>query len=228
MKTTEKFIVIDTETANTLDDALTYDIGFIVADRKGNIYEQYKFCVYDIFCLEKSLMQSAYYAEKLPTYEADIAKGEYELRTIFTVKALIADLVKKYNIKKVFAYNMSFDKTALNTTLRYITKSKMRWFFPYGIEFCDIWNFACSTLCQQKRYGKFCEDNGYISNRGRNYRATAEIVYQYINNDTDFVEEHKGLADVLIEYAILLKCYDTHQKVTTSIDRLCWRKVQRV
>ena len=28
----EKIIIIDTETTNSLDDALVYDIGFIVAD----------------------------------------------------------------------------------------------------------------------------------------------------------------------------------------------------
>lgn len=227
MRKTEKFIVLDTETANTLDDALTYDIGFIVADRKGNIYESHKLCIYDIFVLEKALMQSSYYAEKCPLYEADIARGEYKLCTLYTARKMIAEIMSKYNIKKVFAYNCFFDKTALNTTLRYISKSKYRWFFPYGTEFHDIWNFACSTICQQKHYKTFCEDNGYTSNRGRNYRATAEIVYQYINNDTDFVEEHRGLADVLIEYAILLKCYSLHTKVQTNIDRLCWKKVQR-
>ena len=66
MRTTEKFIVLDVETANDTVDALTYDIGFIVADRHGNIYERHSFCVYDIYCCEKDLMQSAYYAHKLP------------------------------------------------------------------------------------------------------------------------------------------------------------------
>ena len=34
--------------------------------------------------------------------------------------------------------------------------------------------------------------------------------------------------DVFIEYDILLKCYATHQKVETNINRACWRKVKRV
>ena len=33
----EKILIIDTETTNSLDDALVYDCGFIVAD-----YNQYK------------------------------------------------------------------------------------------------------------------------------------------------------------------------------------------
>lgn len=228
MRTTEKIMVLDIETANTTEDGLAYDIGFIVADRHGNIFEKHSYCVYDIFVLEKELMKSAYYGWKIPQYEELLAKKEMQLKTIFSVKKIIAEIMKEYNIKKVFAYNCYFDKTMLNKTLRYITKSQYRWFFPYGTEFCDIWNFACSTICQKKSYKEFCESNNYISNRGRNYQAKAETVYQFIKKDNQFQEEHKGLADVLIEYAILLECYKTHKKVITDIDRLCWRKVARV
>ena len=228
MRKTEKFIVLDVETANDTIDALTYDIGFIVADRHGNIYESHSFCVYDIYCCEKELMQSAYYAKKLPLYEEGLKNGEYKLVKFSTVKNLIWQLMKEYNITKVFAYNCNFDRNALTKTQRWLTKSKYRYFFPYETEFCDIWNFACSTICQQKGYKNFCELNGYISNRGNNYRSSAECVYQFITNQNTFEELHQGLADVYIEYEILLKCYATHKKVETDIDRLCWRKVERV
>ena len=228
MKTVEKFIVLDVETANDTVDALTYDIGFIVADRHGNIYESHSFCVYDIYCCEKELMQSAYYAHKLLLYEEGLKNGEYKLVKFSTVKSIIWELMADYNITKVFAYNCHFDINALNKSQRYITKSKYRWFFPRETEFCDIWNFACSTICQQKGYKDFCELNGYISNRGNNYRSSAECVYQFITNQNTFEELHQGLADVYIEYDILLKCYATHKKVETNIDRLCWRKVERV
>ena len=228
MRTTEKFIVLDVETANDTVDALTYDIGFIVADRHGNIYESHSFCVYDIYCCEKELMQSAYYAKKLPLYEEGLKNGEYKLVKFSTVKNLIWQLMKEYNITKVFAYNCNFDRNALTKTQRWLTKSKYRYFFPYETEFCDSWNFACSTICQQKGYKNFCELNGYISNRGNNYRSSAECVYQFITNQNTFEELHQGLADVYIEYEILLKCYATHKKVETDIDRLCWRKVERV
>jgi hypothetical protein len=228
MRTTEKFIVLDVETANDTTDALTYDIGFIVADRHGNIYESRSFCVYDIYRCERELMQSAYYAHKLPLYEKGLADGSYKMALFSTVKKIIWNLMKEYDITKVFAYNCYFDRNALNKSQRYISKSKYRWFFPKETEFCDIWNFACSTICQQKAYKDFCELNGYISNRGNNYKTSAETVYQFITNQNDFEELHQGLADVFIEYEILLKCYATHKKVETDIDRLCWRKVERV
>ena len=34
----EKILIIDTETTNTLDDALVYDIGYMVADFDGELY----------------------------------------------------------------------------------------------------------------------------------------------------------------------------------------------
>lgn len=228
MRKVEKFIVLDTETANTTQDALTYDVGFIVADRHGNIYEQHSYCIYDIFVNEQDLMQSAYYSKKIPLYYQGLANNEYKLIQFNTVRKIIADTIKKYNITKIFAYNCYFDKVALTTTQRYLTKSKYRWFFPYDVEFHDIWNFACSTICQQKGYKDFCEQNNYISNRGRNYQSKAEQVYQYITKQNDFIELHQGLADVLIEYDILLRCYATHKKVETSINRGCWNKVKRV
>ena len=223
----ENLLVIDVETANNLIDGLTYDIGFIVADRYSNIYEKRSFVIYEIYRGERELMNTCYYASKIPQYEIAIKNGDSKIVTILTAKRIVAELMRKYEIKKVFAYNLFFDKTMLNTSLRYITKSAYRWFFPYGTEFCDIWNFACSTICQKKKYKTFCEENGYISNGGKNYRATAETVFQFINNDTDFKEEHKGLDDVLIEYDILLECYKMHKKVETDINRLCWQKVRR-
>ena len=41
---------------------------------------------------------------------------------------------EKYNVKAIMAHNMRFDYNATQTTQRYLTKSKYRWFLPYGIE----------------------------------------------------------------------------------------------
>ena len=41
----EKILIIDTETTNTLDDALVYDIGYMVADFGGNIYHKDSYTV---------------------------------------------------------------------------------------------------------------------------------------------------------------------------------------
>ena len=62
----KKYLVFDTETANTLDDPFMYDIGWAIVDGDGNIYETASFVNADVF-LDKEMMASAYFAEKIPT-----------------------------------------------------------------------------------------------------------------------------------------------------------------
>ena len=69
-------MILDVETANSTDDALVYDIGYTIVDRKGKVYEEKSYVIYDIFVLEKELMQSAYYAEKIPLYEEKLKKAK--------------------------------------------------------------------------------------------------------------------------------------------------------
>ena len=44
-------------------------------------------------------------------------------------------------------------------------------------------------------------------------RATAEILYRYITQDVDFIEDHTGLEDVLIEKEIFVRCMKQHKKM---------------
>ena len=40
------FIVLDSETCNTIEQPIPYDIGWVVCDRDGNIYERrYEICL---------------------------------------------------------------------------------------------------------------------------------------------------------------------------------------
>lgn len=207
------FLVLDTETANGLDDPLVYDLGFVVADRKGNIYERHSYIIYDIFVACRDLMESAYYAEKIPNYEIALKAKQHKLVTFSTAKKIVADVMAKYGITEVWAFNARFDRGSLDTTQRWLTKSKYRYFFPYGTEICCIWAVACQTICQQKAYFKFIQKNELV-NKGR-VKTSAEVVYQYLNQKPDYEEEHTGLEDVLIELEILVKCFRQHK----SIDR---------
>lgn len=222
----EKIIVLDTETANSVEQPLPYDVGWAVVDRDGKHYENHSYVVAEIYLGQKDLMKSAYYAEKLPQYEKDLKKGKRELKSIWTIrKQLIADM-KTHKTNKIGAYNMNFDKRALNNDIRYISKSWLRWFFPYDTEFICIWNIACQVLMARPSYIKFAEENGFISDAG-NILTNAECCYRYITKDTNFKESHTGLEDVIIETAILAYCYRQHKKFDSKPYAGCWRTVQR-
>ena len=206
------YLTIDTETTNGFDDPIVYDVGGCIHDKKGNVYETFSFVIYETFYGMKDLMQSAYYADKIPMYKEQIAKGKRKVVRFSTAKSIVKELCDRYNVKAIIAHNMRFDYRALTRTQRYLTKSKYRYFFPYGIELWDSLKMAQDTICKQKRYKKFCEKNDYLQKSGKP-RATAEILTRYIRKDNEYKEEHTGLADVLIEKEITALCFRQHKKM---------------
>lgn len=215
-------IGLDTETCNgimvddklDLSQSLVYDIGWAVTDRKGNIYETKSFVIYEIFVGMKDVMRSAYYAEKIPRYWEDIKSGRRRLVSFYTMRNELLNDMAKYNCNTVFAHNAGFDFRALNNTERYITKSKYRFFFPYGTIIWDTLKMSNDTIVKQKSYTKFCDNNDYkTKHKPPRNRATAEILYRYITGNNDFEESHTGLEDVLIETEILAHCFRQHKKM---------------
>lgn len=206
------YLTIDTETANGFDDPIVYDLGGCIHDRKGNVEETFSFVIYETFVGMKNLMQSAYYANKLPQYQEDINNGSRKLVKYVTAKMYIAKLCKKYNVKAIIAHNMRFDYRSTTRTQRYLTKSKYRFFLPYGVQLFDTLKMAQDTICKQKGYITFCKDNGYLTKNGRP-QATAEVLYRYMEGNVNFKESHTGLEDVLIEKEIFAHCMAQHKKM---------------
>ena len=226
MRKKDLYIVGDIETANFAEDALAYDVGLAIIDRKGNVYDRKSFIVSEIFVDEPDLMKSAYYAHKIPEYLAEIERGGREVATFYKVVALLKEWNTKYKPKAFLAYNAFFDMSGLNRTQRYITKSKYRYALPYGLQVQCIWHMACQTICSQKKYYDFCIKNGFVSKAG-NISTSAETVYRFLTNNPIFQEEHKGLEDVEIEAKIFAECIKKHKKMNRKINRSCWRLAQR-
>lgn len=210
------YLTIDTETANGLDDPMMYDLGGAIHDKCGRVYETFSFVIYDVFCADRALFNTAYYAEKRPMYERQIAAGQRKIVSIYTARKHVADLCKKYNVKAIIAHNARFDYRSTNYTLRYVTKSASRYFLPYGVPMWDTLKMAQDTICKQPTYQRWCERNGYCLKNGKP-RATAEILYRYITLNNDFIEDHTGLEDVLIEKEIFVRCMRQHKKMRKNV-----------
>lgn len=217
-------IMLDTETANTLQDdgkmdmscVLPYDFGFAVIDSHGRVYETFSFVNSDIFVYERSLMQSAYYANKIPQYVDELRTGQRKMATTYEIRKAMLDKIQEYKCTFICAHNARFDITACNNIQRWTTKSKYRWFFPYDIEIWDTMKMAQDVICQMPTYQKFCIENGYLTASGK-LRKTAEILYRFISKDEEFKEEHTGLEDVLIEAEILAYCVRQHKKMRKKL-----------
>lgn len=218
MNRNHKYILIDTETANGLDNPLCYNIAWKVIDRHGNVYAEGNFINRDIFFGMPDLMNTAYYANKIPQYLEQIAGGEIKVASWYEIKKVFTAMCEAYNVKAVIAHNARFDYRSCSMTQRYETCSKYRYFFPKGVEIWDTLAMAKDVLNQMPTYCKWCLENGYVKKNGEP-RHTAEIIYQFIIKDIDFVEEHKAMEDVNIECEIFW--YLTRQK--KKMTRKCFK-----
>lgn len=199
------YIILDTETTNGLDDPMCYDIGWAIVDENFEIINTRSFVVADIFCGEKELMKTAFFADKIPQYWKDIKQGKRTLTNLYNIRKALKEDCQNYEVSIISAHNARFDYNSCQKTQRWLTSSKCRWFFPYGIEIWDSLKMARQTFAKSEDYKKFCLENGFCCNNG-NPRLTAEILYKYLSKNIDFIESHTGLEDVLIEKEIVKAC----------------------
>lgn len=210
------YLIYDTETANEIDCPLAYDMGGSIINEKGESLASFSFVIKEIF-ENAELMDSAYFKEKIPYYYEEIANGTREIVSLEYAKNYIANLMAYYGATDVIAHNCRFDYRSSNTTLRYVTKSKSRFFFPYGTKYIDTLKMARAVFGNDNDYIAFCDNNGYRTKRNQ-LRFTAEILYRFIINDNEFVESHTGFEDTEIEKMIFAECI----RRNPTCDRYLW------
>ena len=203
----KKYIILDTETTNDIECPIVYDFGFSVIDENGKVYASYSFVNADVFC-DDELMSTAYFADKIPQYWDDIKSGKRVLKSFRSIEHIFRRVCRDWGIDTFVAHNARFDYLALQTTKRYITTSKNRFFFPYGSKFVDTLKLSREVFGQNETYRNFCVSNNYVTKFGQN-RYTAEIIYRFLTGDNNFEEEHTGLADCMIEKEIFRHCLET-------------------
>jgi hypothetical protein len=211
MSKVKKIMVLDVEGMNT---ARPYNVGYIIADTKGNVIEKRSFAL--LACVWENLQNCL--CAKAMTHKncQEILEDENELKykkvTITDFKTAFENDIEKYGIKEIWAYNCGFDKNSIH---RLYGDDFER--LTEKVCFYDIWSAIIYTRLVNKKYVKYCRENDteeyrMLTDCG-NCKTTAEIVYGYLFNKKDFVEEHTGLADCLIEYKIYLKAKSAKKKM---------------
>jgi len=215
------YLFMDSETAETpkIDGQLdvgngqVYDLGLMVIDDEGKIYEKISLINEDVFFRMPQSMQEAYFANKIPQYLEDMRMGKHKIVNSWQMYQIFHELCRKYDISAVVAHNAYFDIKALNATMRYQTKSRCRWFLPWGMEVIDTLKLARNTFAKDPQYVTFCKENGYMTNHEKpRPRLTAEILYKYITGCYEFEESHTGLKDVEIEAQIFMEMKQRGEK----------------
>ena len=230
--TSRKFIVLDTEgvndgkpNANNLGaNALVYDVGLVIADRDGQVYDKFSIVNTDVF-YQDSLMELAYYHKKIPQYIEGIGEN-WEPMSWLQITNLMRDLVMDYGVKDIWAYNVLYDQSATNYTTKKASNGFRRFFAPCGTRYRDVWDYAGSTICATQKYVQWCIENGFVSASG-NPSTSADTVGKYLRGSLEYQEKHTALSDAEDELRILLAAFKRKQKAKHSKGQ-GWRPASQI
>ena len=212
-------IVLDTETTS-LDKPFCYDCSWVIMDKDdGNIID-FKANIVEQVWHNLPLFESAYYKEKRQKYVAMMRKHDAVMdKWGYIMRKLKQDIIK-YDVTEIYAYNSDFDDKVIAYNCDWFKCSN-----PIeNIPVFDIWGYASQYVTCWEDYKDFCNAHERFTDTG-NYKGSAEVVYQYLTDNPDFIEEHMGLFDSEIEAAILFECVNrgadwaTHYTVNKILPR---------
>lgn len=196
-----------------------YNVGYIIGDFKGNIYQQRSFALPNNIwenlqnCFNAREMTHTNIQEILKDFGGgDSRKYDY-ISNVDFIETFEKDL-RDFYVKEIYAYNCAFDKSSIRNLYGNRPMPKVEW--------CDIWSCVVHSRCLTKKYVKFCLKNGFVTEKG-NIKTSAEVAYAYKTKNISFVEEHTGLADCGIEYELLLWAKDSKKKMVKSFSTPAWK-----
>ena len=210
----ERYLMfIDVETIGTLnvkESVLPFEIGMKIFDlEKLKVVKERSYLVRKFFN-NKYIMLSTFSATKYPNYFEKLENDKrYKTMSVNDISKDIEKNAQRYNIKIMVAHNGNFDKTSM-----------ARLFEDFGvdnpfenIDLLDTQEIS-KVITFSKAYTEFClankdrlnsvKDSCFITNSGR-VRITAQAIYCYISNNSQFEEAHTGLEDIDIEIEIFKK-----------------------
>lgn len=103
---------------------------------------------------------------------------------------------KKHCIEIIKGQDKSKNEDYLNPycTIRNFT-------FPIA----DLWSITCERLVNINRYKNYCLKNSLWTPSVQYFKTSAEVTFQYLTRQHDFIEDHTALSDANIEAQILTK-----------------------
>lgn len=217
------FLILDTETADLTGSV--YDVGYTIADKKGNIFVERNWLVEEIFTNAEKMV-GAFYAKKLFSHYAPmLSRGEIKLTPWAEIVEAIRLDCAEFGVTVIAAYNAGFDLRVMKATHKMLGFSGSVLQAPCKV--LDIWQFACETKLSQKAYIALALEHGWVSPKG-NIKTGAEFAYRYVSRDYSFAEDHTALSDARIETAILAECFKQRKRVPYGIvNAQPWRLVQK-
>ena len=195
-----RIIVFDTETTS-LEKPFCYNVGYCIYDTETDTTIVQKDFVIEQIWHNLPLFSSAYYADKRPIYVNRMRAKKVMLKKFGHVMQEMVRDIKNYDVVGAYAYNSPFDDKVFNFNCDWFKCINPLESLPIF----DIRGYVHKFIAFNSDYQQFCENNELFTDSG-NYSTTAESLFRYITNNTDFEEEHTALSDSTIELQILINC----------------------
>ena len=192
--------VFDTETTS-LEKPFCYNIGYTIYDTENNEKLLSRDFVVEQVWHNTMLFTTAYYADKREIYVNRMRSRKVRMEKWGYITQQMYRDFKDFDVTLAFAYNSPFDVKVM--------EYNCDWFKTINpldtIKVLDIRGYVHKAIAFDEDFQKFCDEHQYYTESG-NYSTTAETLFRYITDNTEFEEEHTALADSLIECDILAHC----------------------
>lgn len=189
-------MVFDTETIS-LNKQFIYNLGYVIADADGKVLCQRDLVIRQVYD-NKPLFATSYYAAKRPLYTRRLKGRQAKKVSWGEACRIMCKDIKDYGVTDGYAYNSDFDEKAFYFNHLFF-RNKRR---PLdGIRVHDIMDYL-DPITETVDYKVYCRSNGFLTKNGRT-KKTAEVVYSYLTQNPNYIEEHTALADSRIEFVIL-------------------------
>lgn len=214
---------------------LVYDIGWVVFDRKGEVVKEENFLIQETFfvpdvfstayykekrpiymeLLKKGEIKRATWDEAMTIFERDLQMVDISLaynatfdfkKAIPFTEQYIANLYGDYNEWERRQYGRAKGILERGNTGK--NEEFLNPFFEFrGNEYpiADLWAMACDKLINIDKYRNYCLENGYLTDSVQYFKTNAEVAFQYLLKQYNFIEDHTALSDSHIERQIAMK-----------------------
>ena len=206
------YCTLDTETfGGAATPKGIYHLAGIIHDREGAILATFNYLIAEHY---EEIEKDDYAKRNFHKYQGMIEDG---IVTMISSEVAAVEMVNSicefYGVRYMMAYNSGFD--FVKTVCRSLIENR---------EFIDIYLMSVQTITHLKKYADFCRENGFRSSSGKSVATSAESVYAYLTNNTEYKEEHTAFEDSKIEMQIFLACQKMHKKYTKNMHMWDCRK----
>ena len=210
----QKYLMfVDTETIGSLyvkESVLPFEIGIKIFDNEQKKVVKEKSYLVRKFFNNKYIMYSTFSATKYPSYFEKLENDKrYKTYSVKDMAQDLAKIINRYNIKIMVAHNGTFDQNAIARICEeFGTDNPIK-----KLDLLDTMEIS-KVITFSKAYTDYCiehkdrlnsiNESCFITNSGR-VRTTAQAIYCYLSNNSEFEEAHTGLEDIDIEIEIYNK-----------------------